>query len=383
MTISGKSSRILINAANLHYGGGVQVAASFLNELIYLGEVDSNVIVSSGVHNELKSINAKVERFNSYYVHNTTGLSALIDLKFINFIMSNRTVFTVFGPLYSWRKPKNSIVGFAQPWIIYADNEIYKEYGFVYKIIVRLKFFLQKYFYFKSDKLIVELDHVKKELKKITNKTEIVVVNNCISSIYSNRENWQPIDYVRTDQSIVLLGIVTRDYPHKNLKILPDVAEILKHTYKFNVRFLVTLTSKEWLKKDDRFRAYVDNVGSISVAQCPSFYNLLDGVIFPSLLECFSATPIEAMIMKKPVFASDRLFVRQACEDFVNYFDPIEPNNIAKSIYKYFLKEKSQNLTFIESAYNQALKYNNPSERAKKYINIIRQNTHNERKKYI
>ena len=129
-----------------------------------------------------------------------------------------------------------------------------------------------------------------------------------------------------------------------------------------DVRFLVTLTNEEWLKRDDRFHAYVDNVGSISIAQCPSFYNLLDGVIFPSLLECFSATPIEAMIMKKPVFASDRLFVKQACEDFVNYFDPI---------YKYFLKKKSQNLNFIENAYNQALKYNNPSERAKKYIKII------------
>ncbi len=383
MIFKRKSSRILINAANLHSGGGVQVAVSFLNELIYLGEVDSDVIVSSKVHNELKSINAKVEIFNSYNVHNASGFSSLIDLKFINFIMSNRTVFTIFGPLYSWRKPENSIVGFAQPWIVYADNKIYKSYGFFYKAIVRLKFFLQKYFYFKSDKLIVELDHVKKELKNLANKVEVVVVNNCISSIYSNSKQWQSIDYVRADQSIVLLGIVTRDYPHKNLNILPDVAEILKHKYKFNARFLVTLTSEEWLKKDDRFRAYVDNVGSISVAQCPSFYNLLDGVIFPSLLECFSATPIEAMIMKKPVFASDRLFVRQACEDFVNYFDPIEPDSIAKSIYKYFLKEKSQNSTFIESAHNQALKYSNPSERAKKYINIIRQNTHNERKKYI
>ena len=371
--VNRRSDRVLVNAANLHSGGAVQVAVSFLSELIYLGEVDTDVIVSSKVHYELRSINTKVERFNSYSVHDASGFGALFDLKFINIISSSRTVFTIFGPLYTWRKPKNSIVGFAQPWIIYADNEIYKSSGFLFKALVRLKYSIQKYFYLNSDKLIVELDHVKKELESLANKTEIVVVNNCISSIYSDIKQWKPVNYVRKNESVLLLGIVTRDYPHKNLKILPDVQAILKQTYKVNVRFLVTLTNEEWLNKDDRFRACVDNVGPISVAQCPSFYNLLDGVIFPSLLECFSATPIEAMVMKKPVFASDRLFVRQACEDFVNYFNPIRPDCIAESIHKYFLNEKNQNLYFIERARNHALKYSNPSKRAKRYIKIARE----------
>jgi|APSaa5957512535_1039671.scaffolds.fasta_scaffold76358_2 hypothetical protein len=367
-----KLDGILINASNLHYGGAVQVATSFLNELTYLDSKKYNLIVSREVHNELIIMNSNLDAFHSYMVYDVSGVKALLDYKFTKIISNYKTVFTVFGPLYSWRKPKTSIVGFAQPWIIYENNEIYESYRFFHKVVVRVKYSIQKYFYFRSDKLIVELDHVKEKLSKLSKKTESIVINNCISSIYSNSKQWLPINYVRTDQSVVLLGIVTRDYPHKNLNILPDVAEILKHTYKFNVKFLVTLTSKEWLKKDDRFRAYVDNVGSISIAQCPSFYNLLDGVIFPSLLECFSATPIEAMIMKKPVFASERLFVRQACEDFVNYFDPIDPDSIAKSIYKYFFKEEPQNSTFIKSAHNQALKYCNPSERAKKYINIIR-----------
>ena len=95
------------------------------------------------------------------------------------------------------------------------------------------------------------------------------------------------------------------------------------------------------------------------------------GVIFPSLLECFSATPIEAMIMKKPVFASDRLFVRQSCDGFVNYFDPNSPESIAKSIYIYFLQNELQRSSFVDSAYNHALKYNNPSSRALKYIKTM------------
>ena len=370
--IKEKSEKILINAANLHSGGGVQVTVSFLKELINLNEVNTNVIVSRKVHNELMSINANVEKFNSYNVHDVFGIRALIDLKFINFISSNKTIFTVFGPLYTWRKPKKSITGFAQPWIIYADNEIYNSYNIVYKGFIKFKYAIQKYFYFKSDQLVVELDHVKKELKKLTNTTEILVIKNCISSIYSNNKEWKPINKIQEKQKFLLLGIVTRDYPHKNLNILPEVIDILKYTYKMDVRFLVTLTSKEWLKKNKKFRTCVDNIGPISIAECPSFYNLLDGVILPSLLECFSATPIEAMIMKKPVFASDRIFIRQACKNFVNYFEPTNPKNIAESIYKYFNNVKSKNSHFIEIAYKFALKYNNPTKRAKSYIKNIK-----------
>lgn len=370
-----KADRILINATNLHSGGAVQVAVSFLNELIYLNEVDVDVIVSSKVHRELKFINATVEKFNFYGTYNTSGFGALIDFKFTNIILSYSTVFTIFGPLYIWKKPKNSIVGFAQPWIIYADNEIYKSYGFFDKVTIRLKYSIQKYFYFKSDKLIVELEHVKKRLSQLTKKTDSVVVNNCVSSIYSDSKKWLPINYNRLDSDIILVGIITRDYPHKNLNILPDIAEVLKFKYKMDIKFLVTLTEEEWFKRSNRFHNYVDNVGEISVAQCPSFYNLLDGVIFPSLLECFSATPIEAMIMKKPVFASDRLFVRQVCEDFVSYINPTDSAHIAKIIYKYFQMSEDERLIFIERAYDQALRYSNPSERARNYIQAIKHNT--------
>ena len=152
---------------------------------------------------------------------------------------------------------------------------------------------------------------------------------------------------------------------------MPSVLRILKEKYQVEAKCLVTLTKEEWLSKDDEFREYIDNVGPITVTQCPLFYNLLDGVIFPSLLECFSATPIEAMIMKKPVFASDRLFVRQACGDFVNYFNPVNSDSVAESVYNYIVMDNIQQSHFIESAYDHALKYSNPSERANKYIDII------------
>ena len=362
----------LINAANLHNGGGVQVAVSFIYEIDKLKKYNFDVIVSNVVHIELVSLGVSVDSFNSYKIFDSRGILILLNFKFQKLLLNYDVVFTIFGPLYSWKKPNMNIVGFAQPWIIYPRNEIFYSYNYFNKLKVLVKYFLQWTFYRKSDKLLVELDHVKQRLNQLhdTSNIKILVANNCISSLYFNKNKWVNINFNK-QKSDLTLGIVSRDYPHKNLKILPDVAEVLRQIYGINVRFLVTLTDDEWSMRDLRFYKYIDNVGSINIAQCPSFYKLLDGVIFPSLLECFSATPIESMIMKKPVFASDRLFIKQACDSFVNYFDPNNTESIARSIYKYFLKNELQRSNFVDNAYNHALKYNNPSARAVKYIKTI------------
>ena len=61
----------------------------------------------------------------------------------------------------------------------------------------------------------------------------------------------------------------------------------------------------------------------------------MDAIIFPSLLECFSATPLEAMAMEKPFFASDREFIRDVCSDYALYFDPEDPISAANVINDY------------------------------------------------
>ena len=77
-----KLDGILINASNLHYGGAVQVATSFLNELTYLDSKKYNLIVSREVHNELIIMNSNLDAFHSYMVYDVSGVKALLDYKF-------------------------------------------------------------------------------------------------------------------------------------------------------------------------------------------------------------------------------------------------------------------------------------------------------------
>ncbi|MEM7928074.1 glycosyltransferase, partial [Morganella morganii] len=93
-------------------------------------------------------------------------------------------------------------------------------------------------------------------------------------------------------------------------------------------------------------------------------------LIFPSLLESFSATPVEAMKMKVPVIASDLPFVRSICKDSAFYFNPLDPYSIAESIfYAYSNKELCQQK--ISAADKIVSQLPTAKDRANDYIKII------------
>lgn len=367
------NKKILINTSNLHNGGGLQVAVSFLYELslcsdLYLSCFD--IVASSAVDQALNKLNVRLNSFGSYEVHNTYGLQALKS-PLNSRIKNYNVVFTVFGPNYLRVKANKDIVGFAQPWILNFDNPISQKLSFIKRNKLRAKFCLQWMFFLRSDHYVVELEHVKKtlqSLKKIPAK-KISIAYNTVSSLYLDKCKWKPIIINKGEENFSL-GIVTRDYPHKNLDILPSVANILKSKYNLKVQFYITLNDEEWSKKDDSFKKSITTVGSLSPDECPSFYQQIDGVIFPSLLECFSATPLEAMVMEKPLFASDRGFVRDVCKDHAIYINPLDPEDIAYKIANHFQSSKINKFK-LQQAKAHALNFSSAKIRAEKYLQII------------
>lgn len=367
------SGLALINCSNLHNGGGVQVAVSFIYELSKIPDIDLSyihIVVSDEVNLGLERLNAKCSRFCKYEVLNTYGIKAL-NSNLNKRIKDYALVFTVFGPNYLRAQANKEVVGFAQPWILNFDNPISRSMTFINRNKLKFKFMLQSLFFLRSDHYVVELEHVKKSLNtsmKIANQN-ISVVHNTVSSIYNDSSKWSNIEFIRGSEDLAL-GIVTRDYPHKNLGILPNVAEILKLNYGIDIHFYTTLNEDEWLTKNSFFKEYVSTVGTLTPDQCPSFYQKIDGVIFPSLLECFSATPLEAMVMKKPLFASDRDFVRDVCKEYAIYFDPLNANDIASKIAIYFNSTKYDEIQ-LQEAKEYALNFSSAENRAKKYLEII------------
>lgn len=367
------SKKFLINASNLHTGGGVQVAVSLIDELSQMDDlpVGLEILTSYEVDANLKVMNCDLSRFSKYAVLNTYGLSTLWSELAKN-IQDVDVVFTVFGPLYLHSPHVISIVGFAQPWIVYPDNEIYRSFSFFKKIQTRIKFFLQSFFFKRADRLVVELGHVKNELvsRGFLDAGRIDVVHNCLNSVYLRPELWMPLRNSVNPKKFSI-GFIGRDYSHKNTNILPGIKEWLINIYGLDVDFYVTLNSFEWNSKSDFFRDSINNLGVLDVAQCPTFYQHMDAVIFPSLLECFSATPLEAMAMGKPLFASDRGFVRDACRDFAWYFDPEDPRAAADLIAHYINNIAGHDDEKLAAAREHVINFSNARQRAENYLRIM------------
>jgi hypothetical protein len=364
--------RMLINASNLHVGGGVQVATSYLFELSRIENLAKkfSVIASIEVTESLMELNTRFDAFNEFQTINTYGLNVR-SLLYLRGLINYDLVFTVFGPLYVLKPSFVSIVGFAQGWIIYPKNDSYSNLTFVRKLFSRLKYYVQGAFFRQSSLIVAELDHVRdglvRELK--ISKDRVKIVRNCVSQVFHDPVNWRPVSIPDAD-GCLRIGFVGRNYSHKNTKIFPEVQRFLNEKYGIRSKFYVTFTDDEWICAGEGFRKCCFNVGVLSVPQCPSFYESMDAVIFPSMLECFSATPLEAMIMRKPLFASNMSFNYNICLDYAFYFDPHSAESAADAIGKYFNKSSSDS-ELLTGAYWHALNFSNPKDRALKYCDLM------------
>ena len=368
--------RLLINASNLRVGGVVQVGISAIDEISRLGPegMEISVLACEGVDRNLSQIGCDTGAFARYRVRSVPGLSPF-DPVLDKEIARADAVFTIFGPLYARRRPKVSVMGFAQPWIIYPKNDIYRGLSPIAKAKSRLKYGVQAAILRRNaDHAIVEAGHVKEGLvaRGLFSEGQVSVVSNCVSDIFRQPELWRPValPVALRERKGWRIGFLGRDYPHKNLSILPDVARVLRERHGIVADFLVTLTEAEWQARSPEFRSAVTNVGPLDLAQCPSFYAGLDAAIFPSLLECFSVMPLEAMAMGLRVFASDRPFVRDICGPFARYFDPHAPEAAAACIADGLATPPSEEEREMIRA--QGFAGMSPRERAESYLEIIR-----------
>lgn len=366
--------RILINATNLHVGGGVQVASSFIFELSQLlksnNSVLASVLCSSKVYENLPS-NLNIEVFSKFDILDIRG-SIKPELPVIKAFSGYDVCFTVFGPVYFTPKVKAHICGFAQPWIAYPRNVAYRQLSLIEYIKAKIKFKIQSSFFRRYDHLIVEQEHVKVALSRLNfNSDEISVISNCLSSIYDDEEQWLPLNF-NNEKLIneVTLGFIGRPYVHKNVTILNEVNDILINKFNMRCNFLFTFSPEEMKLCGFTNNSNFYTVGELSASQCPAFYNSLDALVFPSLLECFSASPIEAMKMKTSVIASDYPFVKEVCQEAAFYFNPLSADSIATSIFDAFSndelrKEKRKLGVKLVSELPTA------KHRAESYLNII------------
>ena len=357
--------KITLNFSNIKIGGDKQGALSFLIELKKKDIDKFNILVSKEVHDELTSTNFKF--LNKLKIYNSS-IFKFLSFSLIPEIKNVEIVFTLFGPFYAFTRAK-TITGFAQPLILYPNNLVNKDLGFFKKLMLRLKFKIQLSFFKKDTALVVESDVAKNILINKLNFKFVNVVNNSINTLFLSQT-----PRIKEVQKDFKIGVIGRNYPHKNLKILPQILDIINVKFESKVTFYVTLTEQEFTSMNSSFQKKIINYGSLKVSECPKFYDEMDLIFFPSLLEVFSATPLESLYMKKPLVCSDLPFNKDFLEDFVFYSKPNDVEDSSKVIFE-VLELLKRNDSFLINRVNlgsEYIKHNfQPSFRAKAYLEII------------
>jgi glycosyltransferase involved in cell wall biosynthesis len=166
-------------------------------------------------------------------------------------------------------------------------------------------------------------------------------VSNAVDEVHFDESRWERVE-MPVRSGAFRVGLASPNYPHKNLIRLLKVKRILLDDFQLDVDFVFTFDDREWSQCSTEFRADMRNVGRLRLTQIPIFYRSLDAVIFPSLLESFSATPIEALAAGRPLIASDLPFVTELVGDCAVYFDPKDPADIAAAIARVARREGGQ-----------------------------------------
>ena len=365
--------KLFINLSNLVQGGSLQVANSFLSEINKLTSENKYLVVSNKnfyIDNSLfdnKFIFKTVESSPSKFTNRFNIVQKLTKLEQS---FNPDIVFTLFGPSY-WKPKSLHVSGFADGWVYNPHSAAYKKLN----LISRNKRLILNYYKtwrlkFESTHYIMETEESKDSFSKILKipKFDISVVPNTFNYIFKkNIKKTNKYSNLFNSKYFNLLTISSY-YVHKNFEIIPDV---IKSLPKNNlIKFYVTLEDKMFSKIFKNYTDSVINLGSVEINSCPSLYELSSAVFLPTLLETFSASYPEAMIMNKPILTSNLDFAKELCGDAALYFDPFDPKSIANVILELSENTNLYNIQ-IDKSKNRSKIFISAKERALRYLDIF------------
>lgn len=129
-------------------------------------------------------------------------------------------------------------------------------------------------------------------------------------------------------------------YAHKNIDIILDAAERLQDYTHQLANYVITIAPHQHpgarrllarLHSADP-NGTVKNIGPVPRRMLPEVYRSADALIFPTLLESYSRTYLEAMRFGLPILTSDRDFAHHLCGDAAIYFDPLDADSVARAM---------------------------------------------------
>jgi len=355
-------------------GGGVQVATAFIRQALQRPHAHKWMFaVSPPVMWNLESLSGKqleeVVEISPSPARIRRGMRSRRRLRQLEEQFRPDVVFTVFGPAYHrFRAPH--VCGFADPWVTHRSKLAMNSLPRLQRCCTYLKCLYKQARLSRKDAYWVEVPVAQRGLARILGipESRVKVIPNTFSDVFSKA----PTTAVANENPGRPTRVFTlaHPYPHKNLTIIPKVADILRRTDQArNYRFTVTLpdTGREVKKfrrlaKDLGAEPMIENAGRLKLEECPEWYAKSNIVFLPTLLETFSATYPEAMQMGKPIVTTDLDFAHDVCGDAAIYYSPLSAKAAAGAIMK-VASNAALRADLVARGRDQLKRYPSPEEK--------------------
>ncbi|MGA0560262.1 glycosyltransferase [Larkinella sp. VNQ87] len=336
--------KLLINAFNLASAGGLNVALNFLSRVPQLkGEADIIHLVApkNCGYEALESSQMTIHYLPPLLNHWSTR--PLTDLFWYPSLLKEIKPDIIFS-MGNFPLPADArqVVLLMLPHLAYPEDRVLWKilgYGNFCKSKLREWVFKNRFKY--VDTLLVQTETMRMRLRQVFRQLPPVQLFPAAYTLLDSQAMYR-LPVAKKPGRIYLLCL-SRYYPHKNLEILVDVAQIIKNR-QLPYRMLITIEANQHPRSARLLQqitgASLDDVlipvGNVPITCVASLYEQVDGMIMPTLMESFSATYVDAMHFGVSIFTSQRDFAEEVCGECAFYFDPLSAQHIVDTIHAGF-----------------------------------------------
>ncbi len=223
---------------------------------------------------------------------------------------------------------------FDWPYAVYKDQDIWKKMLFNDYLSKKIKLFLFEISLKYVNKWIAQTELMKKKLEDNYSLCNISVVDMGLEPDQKKLPRKSSISLKN------YLVYPTVYYPHKNIEILLEVAELIKENNEdLSIILTITKNDHENSKKfiDEVYKRKLEKIliikGRLERKVLLDYLQSSKGLLMPTLIESYGLPYIEAQSLGIPIFTSNKDFARELCKDSAFYFDPYDAMDVYKCIF--------------------------------------------------
>jgi len=338
--------KIVINACNIHIGGGKTILLDFLTSSINYSEITFHVFIDPRFDQSL--INSENIIFEIVPISKRFSVFSKIEK-----IVDQDDLILYFGNLPPM-SPHKAKVLLLQSNRFLVDN--FPLTGLTLKTKIRT--FIERFMFRKGirnvDLLIVQSETMADCVKKIIRNSTTLMVK---VLPFKNIDIYEQDDKDNDEVSFLYVANLER---YKNHRVLLSAWKLLKNEGIVSKLYL-TIDGHTFPKRYKKIIEYIgDNNLNISIKPDLSrrdlltYYSKIDCLIYPSLFESYGLPIVEAMNMNIPIIASELDFVRDLVDPDES-FNPKSPKSIFRAVCRFLNKNTTKTKVYTGQSFIQEI----------------------------